>query len=92
MWRPHSAGPLTTHSVATPWTGSAPDIAGQGLANPVGMFLSTALLFRHLAWEAEALALEDAVAGALKAGAATRDLGGQLSTKAMGEAVRARLS
>ena len=89
-WAPHH--PFRCNALAEPVHGSAPDIAGQGLANPVGMFLSTALLFRHLGWEAEALALEDAVAGALKAGAATRDLGGQLSTKAMGESIRARLS
>ena len=89
-WAPHR--PFRCNALAEPVHGSAPDIAGQGLANPVGMFLSTALLFRHLGWEAEAKGMEDAVAVALKAGAATRDLGGQLSTKAMGEAIRNRLT
>jgi 3-isopropylmalate dehydrogenase len=88
-WAPHR--PFRCQALAEPVHGSAPDIAGQGVANPVGMFLSTALLFRHLGWEAEATAMESAVQGALTAGAATRDLGGQLSTQGMGEAIRARL-
>ena len=88
-WAPHK--PFRCQALAEPVHGSAPDIAGQGVANPAGMFLSTALLFRHLGWEAEALALEDAVTAALQAGAATRDLGGTLTTKAMGEAIGSRL-
>jgi 3-isopropylmalate dehydrogenase len=71
--------------------GSAPDLAGQGLANPIGMILSTALLFRHLGWEPEAKALEAASTEALAAGAKTRDLGGTLSTSEMGKAIRERL-
>jgi 3-isopropylmalate dehydrogenase len=71
--------------------GSAPDIAGKNLANPVGMILSTALLFRHLGWEPEAQAVEQAVAAAMSDGAKTHDLGGSLGTAAMGWAIRERL-
>jgi 3-isopropylmalate dehydrogenase len=88
-WAPHR--PFRCTALAEPVHGSAPDIAGKGWANPVSMILSTALLFRHLGWEPEAASLESAVAGALEAGAKTRDLGGTLSTTAMGKAIRARL-
>ncbi len=58
-----------------PIHGSAPDIAGRGIANPYGTILSVALLLRHsLRLEAEAQALEAAVAAALAAGARTADL------------------
>src|SRR5215218_5214633 len=60
-----------------PVHGSAPDIAGQGIANPLAMFLSLALLLRHgLNLENEATALESAVDKALDQGLRTRDLGG----------------
>ncbi|WP_243322061.1 isocitrate/isopropylmalate family dehydrogenase [Geothrix sp. SG200] len=89
-WAPHR--PFRCAVLAEPVHGSAPDIAGKNLANPVGMILSTALLFRHLGWEAEAEAVETAVSGALADGAKTRDLGGTLGTSAMGRAIRDRLS
>ena len=88
-WAPHR--PFRCSAQAEPVHGSAPDIAGKGLANPVGMILSTALLFRHLGWEVEAGALEAAVSAALESGAKTLDLGGHLSTSAMGTAIRDRL-
>ena len=88
-WAPHR--PFRCAALAEPVHGSAPAIAGQGLANPVGMFLSLALLFRHLGWEPEATALEAAVGEALQAGFRTRDLGGTHSTTEMGQAVRSRL-
>jgi 3-isopropylmalate dehydrogenase len=76
-----------------PIHGSAPDLAGTGRANPVGAILSAALLLRHsLGLEAEAQAVEAAVDGALAAGARTADLGGELTTAAMGAAVRERLA
>ena len=72
-----------------PVHGSAPDIAGQGIANPLAMFLSVALLLRHgLDLSAEAAAVESAVDRALGAGLRTRDLGGQAGTA---EATRAVL-
>jgi 3-isopropylmalate dehydrogenase len=78
-----------------PIHGSAPDIAGKGIANPLGTILSAALLLRHsLGLETEAKSIERAVEGALARGARTRDLGGgdgSLSTAAMGEAVIAAL-
>jgi 3-isopropylmalate dehydrogenase len=60
-----------------PIHGSAPDIAGQGLANPVGTILSAALLLRHsLGLEQEAQAVERAVATALEQGLRTADIAG----------------
>ena len=73
-----------------PVHGSAPDIAGQGVANPLAMFLSAALLLRHgLAMEAEASAVESAVDRALADGLRTADLGGSATTD---EAARAVLN
>ncbi len=72
-----------------PVHGSAPDIAGQGIANPLAMFLSAALLLRHgFAMEDEAAAVESAVDRALGEGLRTRDLGGKATTA---EATRAVL-
>jgi 3-isopropylmalate dehydrogenase len=76
-----------------PVHGSAPDLAGKGVANPVGAILSAAMLCRHsLGLEACARAIEGAVALAIAEGARTADVGGTLGTRAMGEAVRARLA
>ena len=78
-----------------PIHGSAPDIAGRGIANPYATILSAALLLRHsLRLEAEAAALEAAVVAALEAGVRTADLsprGAPASTRAAGEAVLAHL-
>ena len=64
-----------------PVHGSAPDIAGTGVANPLAMFLSAALMLRHgFAMEAEAAAVESAVERALADGLRTTDLGGDAST------------
>jgi 3-isopropylmalate dehydrogenase len=71
-----------------PVHGSAPDIAGQGIANPLAMFLSAALMLRHgFAMEDEAAALESAVDRALAAGLRTADLGGSATTADATEAV-----
>jgi 3-isopropylmalate dehydrogenase len=75
-----------------PVHGSAPDIAGQGIANPLAMFLSAALMLRHgLGRQAEASALESAVDRALDEGLRTRDLGGTASTAEATQAVLAHL-
>ena len=75
-----------------PVHGSAPDIAGQGIANPLAMFLSVALLLRHgLGLEAQAAAVESAVDRALADGLRTRDLGGEAGTDAATSAVLAYL-
>ncbi|MGK3963175.1 3-isopropylmalate dehydrogenase [Sorangium sp. So ce118] len=82
-----------TRGVYEPIHGSAPDIAGKGIANPIGTILSAAMLLRHsLRLDKEAAALERAVAQAIAGGARTADLGGKLSTQGMGDAVRAKLA
>ena len=75
-----------------PIHGSAPDIAGQGRANPLATILSAAMMLRHsLAMPAEADRIEAAVAAALAAGHRTADLGGSVTTQAMADAVVAAL-
>ena len=83
--------PFRCSALAEPVHGSAPDLVGTSKANPGGVILSTALLFRHLGWEDEATTIESSAAQALRAGAATPDLGGKLTTQEMGEALRAKL-
>ncbi len=75
-----------------PIHGSAPDIAGKGIANPVGMILSAAMMLRHsLGMPAEAERIEDAVDLAIAEGCRTKDLGGSLSTRQMADEVVKRL-
>ena len=75
-----------------PIHGSAPDIAGQDIANPMATILSAAMLLRHsFALEAQAARIEAAVAQALGDGIRGRDLGGSHGTAAIGDAVLARL-
>lgn len=83
-----------TKGLYEPIHGSAPDIAGKGIANPVGTILSSAMLLRHsLGLEKEAAEIEQAVKLALEEGNHTADLGSKqpLSTTQMGQAVRQRL-
>lgn len=75
-----------------PVHGSAPDIAGRGIANPLAMFLSAALMLRHgLALASEATAVESAVQRALENGLRTPDLGGEAGTEEATRAVLAEL-
>lgn len=75
-----------------PIHGSAPDIAGQGKANPCAAILSAAMMLRHsLGNGAAAARIEAAVAQAIRGGARTADLGGTMTTGAMGDAVLAAL-
>jgi 3-isopropylmalate dehydrogenase len=75
-----------------PIHGSAPDIAGKGIANPIGTILSTALMLRYsFKLQKEAAALEFAVDQAVTDGCRTADLGGKLTTKQMAEEVIRRL-
>ncbi len=75
-----------------PIHGSAPDIAGQGVANPTGAILSAALLLRHsLGLEQEATVVEAAVAEVIERGPHTRDIGGQAGTREVLDAVLAAL-
>jgi 3-isopropylmalate dehydrogenase len=74
--------------VFEPVHGSAPDIAGQGIANPLAMFLSAALMLRHgFGMESEAAAVESAVDRALADGLRTPDLGGDAGTAQATQAV-----
>ncbi len=73
--------PDSTPGVFEPVHGSAPDIAGRGIANPLAMFLSAALMLRHgFGLEDEAAAIESAVDRALADGLRTPDLGGDATT------------
>jgi 3-isopropylmalate dehydrogenase len=76
--------------VFEPIHGSAPDIAGQGIANPIGAILSAAFLLRYaLGLEDEAVAIEKAIDQAIAAGCRTADLGGSMTTTQMtGEVIR----
>jgi 3-isopropylmalate dehydrogenase len=75
-----------------PIHGSAPDIAGQGKANPCAAILSAAMMLRHSLHEPEAAdRIEAAVAAAIRGGTRTPDLGGTASTREMGDAVLAAL-
>ncbi|WAT17921.1 3-isopropylmalate dehydrogenase [Aurantiacibacter sp. MUD11] len=81
-----------TFGMYEPIHGSAPDIAGQGKANPMAMILSLAMLLRHsLGREDEAKRIEAAVAKALEDGVLGADLGGSAGTGEIGDAVLARL-
>jgi 3-isopropylmalate dehydrogenase len=79
-------------AVYEPIHGSAPDIAGQGLANPMAQILSVAMMLRlSLGMPNEAAQVEQACIDALAEGARTPDLGGTLSTVQVGDAVLAKL-
>jgi 3-isopropylmalate dehydrogenase len=79
-----------------PIHGSAPDIAGKGIANPLATILAAAMMLRHsLGWTAEADAIESAVGACLADGLRTSDLargGDSIGTEAMGRAVVDRLN
>ena len=75
-----------------PIHGSAPDIAGKGIANPIGAILSAALLLRYsLHLEKEAAAVETAVDRAITDGCRSADLGGSLSTRQVTDEILSRL-
>ncbi|MEK7615325.1 MAG: isocitrate/isopropylmalate family dehydrogenase [Patescibacteria group bacterium] len=71
--------------------GSAPDIAGMGIANPAGLLLSGGLLLDHLGLRGLGNRLRNAIAQALRAGEWTRDIGGELNTYQFTQAVLARV-
>ena len=77
-----------TKGLYEPIHGSAPDIAGQGVANPMATILSAAMLLRHsFGREEEAMRIESAVAKALAQGVRGADLGGNAGTTQIGDAV-----
>lgn len=79
-------------SMFEPVHGSAPDIAGQGIANPVAAVLSAAMMLGWLGESAAAENIRRAVEQTLVAGAATQDLGGKLTTAEMGAEILSRLT
>jgi len=75
-----------------PIHGSAPDIAGKGIANPIGTILSSAMMLRYtLKLESEADAIEKAVDETITAGARTVDIGGRLTTRQMADEIIKRI-
>ena len=80
-------------SMFEPVHGSAPDIAGKGIANPIAAILSIAMMLDHLGRQSSATRIRDAVARVLAAGTPrTPDLGGRSSTIEVGQAVRHALA
>lgn len=71
-----------------PIHGSAPDIAGKGIANPIGTILSSAMMLRHsFKLETEAASIEKAVDGVVTDGCRTTDIGGKLTTRQMADEI-----
>jgi 3-isopropylmalate dehydrogenase len=75
-----------------PIHGSAPDISGKGIVNPIGTILSVAMMFRYsLNLAHEAKLVEDAVRAAIDGGLRTKDMGGSAGTAEAGDAIVAEL-
>ena len=74
-------------SMFEPVHGSAPDIAGQGIANPVGQIWSGAMMLEHLGHKQAADAVVRAIETVIREGPRTRDMGGKATTSEMGKAV-----
>jgi isocitrate/isopropylmalate dehydrogenase len=81
------------YAVFEPVHGSAPDIAGKGIANPTAMILSAAMMLRHLGQDDAGVAVENAVATVLQEGTPrTPDMGGRSTTEAVADAVATLLA
>jgi len=78
-------------SLFEPVHGSAPPLAGKGIANPIGAILTSAMMLEYLGFHTLSDEIEEAVRGAVSANETTRDLGGELSTEQAGRAIIARL-
>jgi tartrate dehydrogenase/decarboxylase/D-malate dehydrogenase len=79
-------------SMFEPVHGSAPDIAGQGISNPIGAIASAALMLEHFGLDVEARRVEAAIEAATGSGVLTRDIGGSATTDEMTDAVIAALT
>jgi 3-isopropylmalate dehydrogenase len=79
-------------SLFEPVHGSAPPLAGKGVANPIGAILTTSMMLEYLGFQTESEAIEVAVREAVSANETTTDLGGDLSTEQAGSAVIAHLA
>ena len=78
-------------SLFEPVHGSAPPMAGKGVANPIGAILTLAMMLEYLGFQQLKDEVEEAVRAAVSANETTRDLGGELSTEQAGAAIIARL-
>ncbi len=78
-------------SLFEPVHGSAPPLAGKGIANPTGAILTSAMMLEYLGFHTLSEEIEEAVRSAISANETTRDLGGELSTEQAGSAIIARL-
>ena len=74
-------------SMFEPVHGSAPDIAYQGIANPIGAIWSAVLMLEHLGLSEEAASVYQAIEASTRAGEVTPDLGGSLTTREVGDAI-----
>ncbi len=81
------SGNLNPESISMfePVHGSAPDIAGKNMANPLGAVLTAAMMLDYLGWSEEAAALDATVRAAVREGKTTPDLGGSLGTRELGD-------
>lgn len=79
-------------SLFEPVHGSAPVIAGKGIANPIGAILTAAMMLEYLGFPTESRKIEEAVKLTISANETTRDLGGTLSTEDAGRAIVSRLT
>jgi len=86
-----NVNPETKRGLFEPVHGTAPDIAGRGVVNPIGAILSASMMVRHLGHTEMATAIEGAVESAIRAGECTRDVGGSLSTSECGDAIAKRM-
>jgi 3-isopropylmalate dehydrogenase len=78
-------------SLFEPVHGSAPPIAGKGIANPIGSILTAGMMLEYLGFQTDSRKVEEAVKSAISANETTRDLGGSLSTEEAGRAILNRL-
>jgi len=79
-------------SLFEPVHGSAPNLAGKGIANPLGSILSAAMLLEFLGWTGEAQVLREAVRAAVAANIVTQELGGSQGTVEVGDWVANRVA
>jgi tartrate dehydrogenase/decarboxylase/D-malate dehydrogenase len=86
-----SAPGTDTPAMFEPVHGSAPDIAGQGIANPLGAIWSASLMLDHLGETDAAKRMLDSIEAVCREGTLTRDVGGSASTSSVGDAVASRV-
>jgi 3-isopropylmalate dehydrogenase len=79
-------------SMFEPVHGSAPGLVGRNAANPMGAILSMGMMIEGLGWQMEAKAVEGTVRSAVREGRTTNDLGGEMSTKGVGDWVSERIA